>query len=88
MRATAGRLLAETGLATEALLDINPGRIGTRWRGIPILSPDRLADHRDEWLGRGFRILAAVASRGAREQIRAALRDLGLREGNEFLMVA
>jgi glycosyltransferase involved in cell wall biosynthesis len=82
------RLLAEVGLTTEALLDINPGRIGTRWRGIPILSPDRLADHRDEWLGRGFRILAAVASRGARQEIRAALRDLDLREGNEFLMVA
>ena len=82
------RLLAEASLTTHALLDINPGRIGTRWRGIPILSPDRLADYRDEWLGRGFRILAAVASRGARQEIRAALRDLDLREGVEFLMVA
>lgn len=82
------RLLEGEGLPTRALLDINPRRIGTTWRGIPIFSPDRLATRAAAWLGEGLRVLVAVASRGARQQIREELGKLGLVEGRDFLMVA
>jgi len=82
------RLLEAEGVPVPAMIDINPGRIGTKWRGIPILSPDVLADRVPGWRRDGLRILAAVASRGARPLIRETLAGLGLREGDDFLMVA
>ena len=82
------KLLAAEGLGTRALLDINPARIGTSWRGIPILSPEALDERASTWRGEGLRVLGAVASRGARHQIRAKLESVGLVEGDGFLMVA
>jgi glycosyltransferase involved in cell wall biosynthesis len=82
------RLLEAEGLTTRALIDIRPERIGTRWRGIPILGPDALPSRVWDWRGEGLRILCAVASRGARAEIRGELAALGLREGDDFLMVA
>ena len=82
------RLLADEGLTTDALIDIRPERIGTRWRGIPIVSPASLAERTPAWRERGLRVLAAVASRGARPEIRHALVDAGLAEGEDFWMVA
>ena len=81
-------LLAGEGVETRALIDVNPGRIGSTWRGIPILSPDRVPEDAPGWRAQGLRILGAVASRGARVQIRRALREAGLQEGDDFLMVA
>ena len=82
------RLLASEGLATRAFLDVNPARIGTHWRGIPILSPARVAERLGAWRGEGVWILGAVASRGARGEIRRELARAGLDEGADFLMVA
>jgi glycosyltransferase involved in cell wall biosynthesis len=82
------RLLADEGLATEAMIDIRPERIGTCWRGIPIVSPASLAERTPAWRARGLRVLAAVASRGARPEIRQALVEAGLAEGQDFWMVA
>ena len=82
------RLLDLEGVTTRVLLDINPGRIGTRWRGIPILSPERLAGRVEAWRSEGLRVLGAVASRGARQEIREQLAAAGLVEGEGFLMVA
>ncbi len=82
------RLLEREGLPTRALLDIHPSRIGTTWRGLPILSPERLSERAQAWTQEGLRILGAVASRGARGEIRQALVALGLKEGEDFLMVA
>jgi hypothetical protein len=53
-------------------------------RGIPIIAPERLPDH----LGSGTVVLAAVASRGARDLIRTRLVELGLEEGRSFWCVA
>ncbi len=82
------KLLEAEGLKTRALIDVNPARIGSRWHGIPILSPDELASHTPGWRAEGLPILGAVASRGARDLIRAKLTSLGLVEGKQFWMVA
>ncbi len=82
------RLLEGEGLPTRVLLDIHPSRIGTTWRGLPILSPDLLSERVRAWRQEGLRILGAVASRGARGEIRQALVALGLEEGEDFLMMA
>ena len=82
------RLIEAEGLATRAFIDIRPDRIGGQWRGIPILGPDSVAEGAPGWRSEGVRILSAVASRGAREEIRGALAGLGLREGDDFFMVA
>ncbi len=82
------RLLQAEGLPTHALLDVNPARIGSDWRGIPILSPAELPARAPVWRRQGLRILGAVASRGARGDIRRELDAAGLREGRDFLMVA
>ena len=82
------RLLGAEGIPTRALLDIHPDRQGTRWRGIPILAPEALPEHAERWRVEGVRVLAAVASRGARAEIRHRLRSWGLEEGRDFTMVA
>jgi glycosyltransferase involved in cell wall biosynthesis len=82
------KLLEAEGLRVRALIDVNPARIGTEWRGLPILSPSDLAGRAPAWRQEGLKILGAVASRGAREEIRSALGGLGLEEGGDFLMVA
>ena len=82
------RLLADEGLSTRALIDIHPARIGTSWRGLPILSPEVLSERVTAWRQEGLRILGAVASRGARGEIRQTLVALGLEEGKDFLMTA
>ncbi len=82
------RLLEAEAIPTQALLDINPARTGTNWREIPILAPERLRERGRRWRDAGLRILGAVASRGARGQIRRELAASGLSEGADFLMVA
>jgi glycosyltransferase involved in cell wall biosynthesis len=82
------RLIADEGIATRALVDIRPDRIGTSWRGIPILSPESLDERVSAWRRERVRILGAVASRGARGEIRTRLASAGLTEGDDFLMVA
>jgi glycosyltransferase involved in cell wall biosynthesis len=80
----------------EAFVDIDPAKIGRQVRGRPVISADRLAG-----LLEGLRdgpsdraasgpplVLAAVASRGARAEIRARLEDLGLVETRHFWCVA
>ena len=82
------RLLEAEGLETRALIDIHPGRIGSRWRGIPIHGPEQVGARAPGWRREGLRILVAVASRGARGEIRRELAAVGLTEGDDFLMVA
>ena len=82
------RLLEAEAIPTKTLLDINPARTGTSWREIPILAPERLRERGRRWREADLRILGAVASRGARSQIRRQLAASGLSEGVDFLMVA
>jgi len=65
-------------------LDIDPEKIGRTLRGLPIIGVEDLP----AMLGGDTVVLAAVASRGARELIRAQLDGLGLVEGLGYWCVA
>lgn len=81
-----GRYLTEAGRAPDLYVDIAPARIGSTVRDVPIVGPDDVAaawQRLDEPL-----LLAAVASRGARDLIRAQLDALNLREGVDYLCAA
>jgi glycosyltransferase involved in cell wall biosynthesis len=82
------RLLTAEGIPIRAFLDIRPERAGSTWRGIPILAPEALPTRSGTWRREGVRILSAVASRGARQEIRSALKAANLEEGSDFLMLA
>jgi len=81
-----GRALARA-LAAHAkhpahVVEVHPGRIGNRIRGVPTIHPDALAtlDRRP--------LVASVAGVGPRGQIRAFLNDLGWVEGRDFVCAA
>lgn len=76
------RALAALGKHPSRVVEVHPGRIGNRIRGVPTVGPDALAD-----LSRG-RLVASVAGAGPREAIRAHLAQLGWREGTDFVCAA
>lgn len=78
------KFLIDEGAEITAVVDIDPGKIGGTLRGIDVISTDDLPAHLDD----DTVVLAAVASRGARDLIRARLGDLGLDEGKTFWCVA
>jgi hypothetical protein len=82
------RLLRQEGVTVRSFVDIRPERTGKTWHGIPILAPEAVAGRARSWRREGVRVLGAVASRGAREEIRAALSAAELEEGSDFLMLA
>ncbi|MEE2658354.1 MAG: glycosyltransferase [Candidatus Latescibacterota bacterium] len=80
------KYLIRTGYAPAVFIDVVPGKIGSKLRQIPIIGPDDLAAARAR-LGQPF-LLVAVASRGARELIRAELDRQHWTEGVDYLCVA
>lgn len=78
------KFLRDEGVEIAAVVDIDPVKISATLRGIPIIAPDDLP----QLLGHDTVVLAAVASRGARELIRERLVAYGLEEGNTFWCVA
>ena len=76
--------LLRGGAPLEVFVDIDPHKIGSTLRGKPIVGVDDLPRH----LGAGTVVLAAVASRGARQLIRGQLDAIGLVEGREYWCVA
>jgi len=78
------RALAADGRTVEAFVDIDPVKIGRRLRGRPIIPAGELPN----LVRPGVVVLAAVASRGARDLIRGRLDALGLVEGETYWCVA
>ena len=78
--------LIRGGWPPAAFVDITPDKIGKTMRNIPIIGADELMSY---W-GKYERplLLAAVASRGARELIRQELARMGMVEGEDFLCAA
>ena len=83
-----GRRLARALLAEGAMIvgfvDIDPAKFGRRLAAGPVIAPDALP----ELLAADVVVLAAVASRGARELIRERLAGMGLVEGQGFWCAA
>lgn len=76
------RALIAEGVVIRAFIDIDPRKIGSTRRGLPVLPPEGLEPEEGEV------ILAAVAARGAREEVRERLRALGFAEGEHFICAA
>lgn len=82
------RLLEAEGIPTRTLIDVSPARQSTNWHGIPIVPPETIPLFIEGWRSIGLVVLCAVASRGARSEIREELTRIGLVEGTDFSMVA
>jgi len=82
---TYAKALKAQGLRVCRFIDINPRKIGRSAQGAPVIAPDELGDHpRDFIIG----AVGGRGARGAREEIRAALVNMGYRETEHFLFVA
>ncbi len=75
------RELLRLGFTPRRFIDIDPKKIGSRYHGVPILSPEH-------GVSPDALILVCVGARGAREEIRAFLQQRGMREGSDFLFLA
>jgi hypothetical protein len=75
------RQLQNAGFEVSAVLEVDPRRTGRRCRGVPIISIDAPRGDRG-------RLLAAVPSPKAREEIRQHLTQAGLADGRDFIAVA
>ena len=76
------RALEGEGVSIRAFVDVDPRKIGRERRGRPIVAPEALKPEAGEI------IIAAVAARGAREEVRERLRSLGFVEGPDFVCAA
>lgn len=74
--------LLREGLEIEAVIDIDPRKIGHTLRGRPVVNPGYLQD------GPGPFVIAAVSSHGARELIREQLTGFGFVEVADFRCAA
>ncbi len=85
-----GRLLSKHLLQYKvplvAFADIDPRKIGSTRRGLPILSPKELLSCLERHANPV--ILAAVGTRGARPIVRARFASMGLREEQDWWCVA
>lgn len=83
---TAARLcdaLGEAGAVVAGFVDVSPRRLGGHKRGLPVLALEQaLAAYPDAVF------IAAAGARGAREQIRLAMRRHDRREGEAFWCAA
>ena len=70
------------GLQPEAVIDINPRKIGRAIHGVPVIAPDDLPGPDETF------IVIAVGAPGARDEIRAWLAPRGYAELHDFLFVA
>jgi glycosyltransferase involved in cell wall biosynthesis len=76
------RALLAHGKRPSHIIELHPGRIGQRIHGAPVIDPTGLKD-----LG-GRPLVASVAGLTARTRIRSALRELGRREGVDYVCAA
>ena len=79
--------LAIEGKAPEALVDLDPRKIGQMIHGSAVVDPGALSER---FAGGGARpfVLVAVGSPGAREDIRQALASMGATELQDYRVVA
>ncbi|MBX7114828.1 MAG: glycosyltransferase [Myxococcaceae bacterium] len=76
------RQLRSRGVQVCALVDVDPRKIGQRIDEVTVV------EHHQLPAPLGFKLVAAVGAKGAREEIRAFLQTRGWREGVDFWCVA
>lgn len=74
--------LAGLGHHPAAIVEVHPRRIGETIGGAPVISPPALAKQPP------YPIVVSVAGAGPRGEIRAALTEMGFREGIHFICAA
>jgi GT2 family glycosyltransferase len=79
--------IASGGATVAALVDLDPRKIGQDIHGSPVISPDGLGA-RFAGVGTSPFVLVAVGSPGARQDIRAALAELGAADLRDYRVVA
>ncbi len=80
------RALERHGKRPVAIVEVHPGRLGQRIRGVPVIAPSDLT----ALMAREGQppIVASVARAGPRSEVRAALRALGFTELRDFVCAA
>jgi glycosyltransferase involved in cell wall biosynthesis len=76
------RALLEHGRRPSHIVELHPGRLGTRIHGAPVIPPEALEGLRHR------PIITSVAGAGPRQEIREDLRRMGFREGVDFVCAA
>ncbi|MFQ5690846.1 MAG: glycosyltransferase [Gemmatimonadota bacterium] len=84
------RALRERGAGPVAFVDLDPRKIGQVVHGARVLAPDGLAGRLERARAPEDRpyLLVAVGTPGARDEVRRALDDLGLREVADYRAAA
>jgi len=75
------RLLAGSGVAVTAWIDVDPRKVGRTLHGAPVYGIGHLASLSEI-------ALVAIGVRGARDQFRELVAPLGMLEGRDFICVA
>jgi cellulose synthase/poly-beta-1,6-N-acetylglucosamine synthase-like glycosyltransferase len=76
------RALLEHGRHPSHIVELHPGRLGTRIHGAPVIAPELLETSRLR------PIVVSVAGAGPRQEIREELARMGFREGRDFVCAA
>ncbi len=76
------RELQRQGVGIEAFLEVDPRKIGKRVYGVPVYAMEQSHEFPDSLA------IGAVAGVRAREEIRSAAREIGRRDGVDFVAVA
>jgi glycosyltransferase involved in cell wall biosynthesis len=76
------KAVQDKGITVNAVLDIDPKKIGMAIKDVPIVSYEKIGDYPDEYL------LAAVGKRGQRNTVREFLARSGRNEGKDYICVA
>jgi len=74
--------LARRGKSPEAIIELHPGRIGQRIRGVSVVTPGELSGLRP------LPIVVSVAGFGPRSEIRQALARMGFCERRDYICAA
>lgn len=76
------RTLRDAGEELRAFVDLDPRKVGQEIHRVPVVAPPDVERFRDAFC------VAAVGQVGARREIRRSLREMGWKEGEEFVAVA
>lgn len=80
-------ILLEHNVEVEAFIEVDPRRVGGVKRGLPVLHFSEINQYTYN-RNKAVLIIGAVGARGAREEMRQALFDMGKEEGIDFLFAA